>query len=582
VISELGIGNFKGFGEIQRIPIKPLTLIFGANSSGKSSLIQALLLAHHALETGEFDVHQAKLAGDLVDLGGFRNYLHKHDTSKEVTLYFETNVDCQAVLNRLQGNEKERVPFLKPPHSGQLKQFGVSMTVAGTPPVLKWIEILLNRAPILRLCRCAWGTFRAEPATGNPPYLSDLTAWILELSALSHDPQGLRREFMAAIAAGDEQRKEAILREIEAAEEAIRREFADGKVPREKDLIRFNETFRQVLAEDEFSVERFVVRDPGQEALLRNWPSGRGQLAEGLEGGLLAFFQENADWASNDPTTPWWAEAQALRHNLSILIESCSSRIADVLSRFSYLGPLRCMPARYAVQLGATDGRAMSTGAAAWDELGRNPTVLRTMNRWLGDDYLRLPYMLKSVSFLDADRIRTALRGQEQNADSLVQNLAETPDSSVLVFEDRLARTTVSHRDIGFGVSQVLPVLVNAGTMEQRLIAIEQPELHLHPAQQADLGDVFVESALGERRNTFLLETHSEHLLLRIMRRMRETFQNGPKRGPAVTPADVAVLYVERDGDHSIVREMALNERGELVKAWPGGFFEEGLREVLP
>jgi predicted ATPase len=125
--------------------------------------------------------------------------------------------------------------------------------------------------------------------------------------------------------------------------------------------------------------------------------------------------------------------------------------------------------------------------------------------------------------------------------------------------------------------------LVNAAAMRERLIAIEQPELHLHPAQQAELGDVFIESALGERKNTFLLETHSEHLILRVMRRIRETTQRRlPPGAPSVRPSDVAVLYVERDGDHSIVREMPLNERGELVKAWPKGFFEEAFNEMFP
>jgi len=117
---------------------------------------------------------------------------------------------------------------------------------------------------------------------------------------------------------------------------------------------------------------------------------------------------------------------------------------------------------------------------------------------------------------------------------------------------------------------------------ENRLVAIEQPEIHLHPKLQAELGDVFITSALGDRRNTFMLETHSEHLLLRIMKRMRQTFEKSlPDGVPPVHPQDVSVLYVEPDGNRSIVREMPLNERGELVKAWPGGFFEEGLREVF-
>jgi uncharacterized membrane protein YgcG len=151
-----------------------------------------------------------------------------------------------------------------------------------------------------------------------------------------------------------------------------------------------------------------------------------------------------------------------------------------------------------------------------------------------------------------------------------------------LVLMDRRRSTVVSHRDVGIGVSQVLPVLVNAYGLKEQLIAIEQPEIHLHPALQAELGDVFIESALGERRNTLLLETHSEHVLLRVMRRMRETAeQRLPDGCRPVRPDQVMVLFVEPDGARSIIREMPLNERGELVKAWPGGFFEEGLREVF-
>jgi AAA15 family ATPase/GTPase len=83
-------------------------------------------------------------------------------------------------------------------------------------------------------------------------------------------------------------------------------------------------------------------------------------------------------------------------------------------------------------------------------------------------------------------------------------------------------------------VSQVLPVLVAAYASQGSILAMEQPEIHLHPALQAELGDVFIESALGPRGNTFILETHSEHLILRLLRRIRET-TNG-ELPPDLTP----------------------------------------------
>ena len=153
---------------------------------------------------------------------------------------------------------------------------------------------------------------------------------------------------------------------------------------------------------------------------------------------------------------------------------------------------------------------------------------------------------------------------------------------SELVIRDRRTDTLVSHREIGVGVSQVLPVLVAAYASKHSIIAIEQPEIHLHPALQAELGDVFIQSALGSSRNTFLLETHSEHLILRIMRRMRNTANEElPDGMPKITPDDVAIIYVQPKDDHSaaIVQHLELDEEGGFIDPWPGGFFEEGFNE---
>ncbi|MEI6703983.1 MAG: DUF3696 domain-containing protein, partial [Deltaproteobacteria bacterium] len=121
---------------------------------------------------------------------------------------------------------------------------------------------------------------------------------------------------------------------------------------------------------------------------------------------------------------------------------------------------------------------------------------------------------------------------------------------------------------------------VGAYASQNQIIAIEQPEIHLHPALQAELGDVFIESALGEQKNTFILETHSEHLILRLMRRMRQTADDELPDGlPKVTPDDVSILYVQPTKTGSVIRVLELDAEGQFLDTWPGGFFEEGFKE---
>ena len=110
------------------------------------------------------------------------------------------------------------------------------------------------------------------------------------------------------------------------------------------------------------------------------------------------------------------------------------------------------------------------------------------------------------------------------------------------------------------------------------MLAIEQPEIHLHPKLQADLGDVFIESALGENQNRFLLETHSEHMILRILRRIREQSRT-PE--PTITPDDVCVLYVNPTEGGVTVSPMRISPDGQFLDPWPGGFFTERLVEMF-
>ena len=592
VITELGIGNFKAFGEMQRVPVKPLTLIFGANSSGKSSILHALLLAHHGRENDEYDVHQTELAGDMVDLGGFPNYVHKHDPSGEVVLRLETHISGGAAPELL-GAAKEREPYQGISRFGLVLHIGFPRSNLPSDgkqrkPLIRMVDILIDGASALRLSPDG-PLLQAQP-TSHPCLTRALRSafeWSLSkkgrgsleanLTARFEDRELTRRraaELLSMLLADD---TAGVTQGTPEAAHMLKDQPCPAISDRtlESQFGRLQEVFSKVLARRPVVLRRLSLIDIGPYADMdradyRDWF----ERMEIAEESLTEFFDGHREEGYEE----WWPEAQAVGYNLWQLIGFCTERIALALGGLTYLGPLRFVPPRHFTALGIRDPRLVAGGSLAWELLCRDTGIIEAVNKWLGCEHLGTPYRLKARQLLDADRVGEALR----EGGTAIAGLREAPDLTELVFEDTLANTFVNHRDVGFGVGQVLPILVNAFALKERLILIEQPELHLHPAQQAELGDVFIESALGGRKNTFLLETHSEHLILRIMRRIRETHEGRlPKGATPITPNDVAVLYVDKDGTGRIVREMPLNERGELVKAWPGGFFEEGFRELF-
>ena len=135
----------------------------------------------------------------------------------------------------------------------------------------------------------------------------------------------------------------------------------------------------------------------------------------------------------------------------------------------------------------------------------------------------------------------------------------------------------VSLADVGFGISQVLPVLVQcfyaaAGST----LVFEQPELHLHPRAQSELGDLFVDAIHAEedgkpRDIQVLIESHSEHLLRRIQRRIAEG---------RLKPADAALYFCSPGPEGSRIEELKLDEDGNITN-WPENFFGDEMGDLV-
>lgn len=125
-------------------------------------------------------------------------------------------------------------------------------------------------------------------------------------------------------------------------------------------------------------------------------------------------------------------------------------------------------------------------------------------------------------------------------------------------------------RDVGVGVSQVLPVLAVAYCAPPgSTVLLEEPEIHLHPLAQAVLAEVFAEVS-QQRQVQFLVETHSEHLFRRM--------QTLIARRQAST-AQCRMLFVERRGADAVLVPLDVDEFG-AVRNWPQHFFGDAMGEA--
>ena len=229
-------------------------------------------------------------------------------------------------------------------------------------------------------------------------------------------------------------------------------------------------------------------------------------------------------------------------------LEVCRS-FQDMLRNLVYLGPLRQSPQREYVFVGSVGEYVGRFGELAPHILFKREGTLDTVNKRLAA--AGLGYQIKIVSGGRATGLGNVF---------------------ALRFVDQSTGIDVSDVDVGLGLSQVLPVVVQSVLSHGKLICIEQPEAQVHPRLQADLGSLFAECIKPPFENRFMIETHSEHILLRLQRHIRDG---------SLRAEDVSVIYVQPNAQGTKCLPLRLDSKGDFVDEWPDGFFEEGFRELF-
>lgn len=251
-------------------------------------------------------------------------------------------------------------------------------------------------------------------------------------------------------------------------------------------------------------------------------------------------------------------QAQTYFQNTSFLSEFEAEYEALMDSVF-YLGPLREFPQREYRWSGASPVDVGPRGEHSVDAIlaatSRNERMNLRARRKLKTFQEMIAYWLQELDLIQSFEIREI--AQSSNLyHARVRANRSSPETMLT--------------DVGFGVSQVLPVLVLLYYVPKgSIVLMEQPEIHLHPSVQSGLADVML--SVAERRNIqVIVESHSEHLLRRFQRRAAEGETNS---------SDLKLYFVSNKGGVAKLNDLALNEFGE-IENWPDRFFGDEMGEI--
>jgi predicted ATPase len=444
MLTELSIRNFKAWKNTGKVRLAPITVFFGSNSAGKTSLLQFLLMLRQTAESP--DRHRVLHPGDRntpVELGTFRELTFEHDLSNEIEFAFAWGLPKPMVVED---------PLAQETITGSQIRF--SATIASDPKgpqqqVRRFQYLLANGAASLAV------EMKPLESSGSPKY-----------ELLAHDYK------------------------------LVRNQGRPWKLP---PPIRF-----------------YAFPDE------------------------VGAYYQNAGFTSD----------------LALELEK-------QLKRLQYLGPLRIYPERSYIWSGEVPEHVGWRGERAVE------AMLAAAARHIGPGYKRKiqPFQavvarwLKDLGLLQSFEVRPIA--------------AHRKEYEVMVRAGN-AKESVNLSDVGFGVSQVLPVVVQCFYANPHTtIILEQPEIHLHPSVQTALADLFIEAIQSreegqDRSIQLIIESHSEHFLRRLQRRVAEQTLN---------PKDVALYFCHTGDQGAILSPLEVDLYGEILN-WPEDFFGDEMGEL--
>ena len=573
-LSRIEIENFKVVGKRQVIDLKPITLLFGPNSAGKSTILQALHYVREILERQNLDPDQT-IVGGLVDLGGFKALVHNHKLDHAIRI--------KVVIDLTDDEDTDHLPLNSGASIGDamFANLGVRYIVGQNADLFDY-AIVREVAVGIEVC---WSDLLSGP------YVSSLAIQMdgMPIGAITSLPQAGR----ATLTNFD--LWHPLLQPIVDFDEILAQEDINHLEPDAAVGVVGDDPFDSPLCDEIWALSR-DMSNATTDLDVHDF-----SIAVGTQIGALPDLNKQLSLALRDPevqeheleqSTP---RVKGLTALLDELILGPVRIVREMLRRTTYIGPLREIPARGFRPRSSPDESRWAQGLAAWDLLYTDAKgdLTESVNDWLSSgDKLRTGYRIEKTAFREIPvpgRMSGLFdRGLIQEDIGELQELYESLDTRVEVaLRDFEQGITVVPSDVGVGVSQMIPIIVGCLADGIGLLIVEQPELHVHPAVQVGLGDLLIHVIIANNENvlgskSLIVETHSEHIMLRLLRRVRETAEGDlPPGAPSLTPDPLSIVYVEPADDGVNFRPLRIDEEGEFIDRWPSGFFEERAEELF-
>jgi predicted ATPase len=551
VLDFLSLTNFKSFKELE-LEIRPITVLIGVNGAGKTSILRFLRMIQQTIEERHTDsVSPLRLNGSLTQLGEAKKVLPGFEGDKEWS--FEIGLTKGRFRNVL--NESFDLISSGFRQSIDRLAFYLERTARRDPDIQGSIRHVYDE----------FKRFDESTKRGKERGFSELSKLTEQYVALQNTYKSLNRSTKERELSDDElSLSDFRWLNMRGGPRSVRRLLsADSISVGDADTVKTVAQKLALIESDEFSLEysfRLNKDGKGFDVSKIEIKSGT-KVAIGVVVNGSTISKITSDFIAEETLSKHKSSLSNVIDQRKSVFEVISSKTNGSITSLFVLSLLE--NAAEHVQKSITQTQISHIGPI----------------RHLFDRYIVSTYKPSSLPTLDALELSTALSKDDirKSADKWfnefqirfeVNEITELLRELVAVQTDSGLQLSIS--DVGFGYSQVLPVIVECFRLKpDSLCMIEQPEVHLHPKMQAKLADFFIDmSGAGKKRGSvqrrFLIETHSENLLKRLRRRIAEG---------VIAAEDVSINYVERGSEAgcSVLRRVSISNDGHID--WPKAFY---------